>query len=113
MNLLFELSLQRGTLSHLLDAILLLLHLSNMPVASGTDKNKRLSKSQEEGSGKEEFLSSPGREGEGGEVGFPLVPFLRRLSTIPTPQSPYPSLKGMQEVTIGHFCSSRVEFARL
>ena len=28
-------------------------------------------------------------EGERGEGEFPLVPFLRRLNQIPTPQSPY------------------------
>ncbi len=102
MTLLFELALQRGTLSHILDAILLLLHLSAMPPSS-TVKNKRLSKSSQEEGKEEEFLLSGGGAGgrgeeEGSEVGFPLVPFLRRLSTIPTPQSPYPSLKGVQEV---------------
>ena len=105
MSLLFELALQRGTLSHILDAILLLLHLSSMP-AAGTDKNQKLSKSQDEAKGEEFVMSGGGgargrrAEEKGSEVGFPLVPFLRRLSTIPTPPSPYPSLKGVQEVGV-------------
>ena len=93
MSLLLELALQRGTLSHILDAVLLLLRLSDMP-SFGADKNRRLLKAEDEGK-----AESPSVEREErGERSFPLVPFLRRLSTIPTPLPPYPTLKGAQEV---------------
>lgn len=113
MSLLLELALQRGTLSHILDAILLLLCLSNMP-SFGADKNSRPPKSED---GVKVESPSGGRTGEGGgggggqegrggrswrhegrQMSFPLVHFLRRLGSISTPPSPYPSLKDVQEV---------------
>ena len=95
MNLLLELALQRGTLSHLLDAILLLLRLSNMP-PFGADKNRRLPK---EGRKEACLFGGGGQREEGGETSFPLVPFLRRLGGVATPACPYSSLKGPQEVS--------------
>lgn len=93
MSLLLELSLQRGTLSHILDAILLLLRLSDLPA----DKNRRVPKSD----GEEKAESLSGREDqEVNEKNFPLVPFLHRISTIPTPPTPYLSLKAPQEVSV-------------
>ena len=86
MSLLLELALQRGTLSHILDALLLLLRLSDTPPFA-TDKNRRLHKSEEE----EEKEGRGMRELKASEMSFPLVPFLRRLSCICTPPSPFPS----------------------
>lgn len=97
MSLLLELSLQRGTLSHMLDAILLLLRLSHLPA----DKNRRVPKS--EGEKKAESLSG-GEDQEVNEKNFPLVPFLRRISSIPTPPTPYLSLKAPQEVSVPVSC---------
>lgn len=97
MGLLLELALQRGTLSHILDAILLLLRLSDMP-SFGADKNRRVTKSQEEGKAESSSSGRVGQEREERKV--PLVPFLRRLSSIPTPPSPYLALKGVQEVSV-------------
>ncbi len=100
MSLLLELALQRGTLSHILDALLLLLRLSDMPSFAG-DKNRRLHKSVAEE--EKEDLGGEGGGGrrrgeEGSATSFPLVPFLRRIGSIPTPPSLYTTRKG-QEVT--------------
>ena len=106
MSLLLELSLQRGTLSHILDAILLLLRLSHLPA----DKNRRVPKS--EGEEKAESLSG-GEDQEVNEKNFPLVPFLRRISTVPTPPTPYLSLKAPQEVSVAVSCLQSSSFHSL
>ena len=105
MSLLLELALQRGTLNHILDALLLLLRLLDMPYSTA-DKNKCCHKSKKE-EGKEQFQVQGGQRPESGEMSFPLVPFLRRLNSIPTPLSPYQSPKREKEVKVnehGHTC---------
>lgn len=94
MSLLLELALQRGTLSHLLDAILLLLRLSDLP-PFGADKNRRLQKEE----GKEACLSEGRGQGwEENETSFPLVTFLRRLGGVETAPCPFSKVVGVQEV---------------
>lgn len=100
LGLLLELALQRGTLQHVLDAVLLLLRLSD-----AASKNRpRFVKSEEDvprkrppggGGGWDDYgLTS------GDEITCPLVPFLRRLGGIKTP----PSVEVTAEVTTAVSC---------
>lgn len=68
LSLLLELALQRGTLHHLLDCILLLLHLS--------DKASRSNELLKTGMDKELLPEE--------ELNYPLVPFLRKIANIPS-----------------------------
>ena len=68
MSLLLELALQRGTLYHLLDCILLLLHLADKASRS----NELLKTEMDKGLLSEE------------ELNYPLVPFLRKVANIPS-----------------------------
>ena len=68
LSLLFELSLQRGTLPHIIDCILLLLHLAD----NASRSNERLKSEHEK-----EPTSLPEEE-----LTYPLVPFLRRIAAI-------------------------------
>lgn len=97
MSLLLELALQRGTLSHILEALLLLLRLSDLPPFT-PDKNRRAHKMEEE-----DVKGAPhGMDRSSDEADFfPLVSFLRRLASIPTPAPPYPHIKAGQEVQVG------------
>ena len=87
LSLLLELSLQRGTLSHILDSVLLLLRLSGVPdnarniKTAGEVKEKHPSDS-----------GSPRREPV--ETSYPLLPFLRRLDQVPTPLRPVSAEEG-------------------
>ena len=100
MSLLLELILQRATLSHILDAILLLLRLSDFAPCT-PDKNKRAHKMEEEPSkGRAHRMDQESDEPDF----FPLVSFLRRLASIPTPSSPFLSLKGGQDSQVGADC---------
>ena len=83
LGLLLELALQRGTLQHMLDSVLLLLRLSD-----AASKNRpRFVKSEDDVPRKR----PPGQDDygltSGDEVTCPLVPFLRRLGGIKVPQS--------------------------
>lgn len=97
MSLLLELTLQRGTLSHILEALLLLLCLSDLPLST-PDKNRPDHKEVEEGvkGGPHRMERSSDQE----DI-FPLVLFLRRLASIPTPVPPFPYLKPGQEAQVG------------
>ena len=87
-----ELSLQRGTLQHILESVLLLLRLSEL-----TDKNIKLNVKCEEDVKQKRPLDYDVISGEGG---YPLVPFLRRLSGIPTPPCPQPGTKTPDIVSV-------------
>lgn len=83
LGLLLELALQRGTLQHMLDSVLLLLRLSD-----AASKNRpRFVKSEDDVPRKR----PPERDDyglmSGDEVTCPLVPFLRRLGGIKVPPS--------------------------
>ncbi|XP_019851476.1 PREDICTED: E3 ubiquitin-protein ligase HERC2-like [Amphimedon queenslandica] len=75
LSLLTELALQRGTLDCILDCILLLLHLSDK-----ASRSNELLKTEHD---KEPFF--PAEE----ELNYPLVPFLRRISNIPSSSGLY------------------------
>ena len=84
LGLLLELSLQRGTLQHMLDSVLLLLRLSD-----AASKNRpRFVKSEDDDVPRKR---PPGRDDygltSGDEITCPLVPFLRRLGGIKAPPS--------------------------
>lgn len=89
-----ELSLQRGTLQHVLESVLLLLRLSE-----SCDKNQKLNVKCEEDVKQKK---PPDYDVIGGEGGFPLVPFLKRLGSIPTPPSPQPGAR-MADTVCGLF----------
>ena len=74
LSLLLELTLQRGTLQHILDAILLLLQL-----AEKASKSNDLLKTEDK------KASSDIKEED---ACCPLVPFLRRIGGVPTPKLP-------------------------
>ncbi len=97
-SLLLELTMQRASLSHILDAILLLLHLSDVGPCV-PDKNKRAHKVEEE----EEQLKGRAhrvrRESGEAEI-FRLVSFLRRLASIPTPSLPPLWLKAGEDIEV-------------
>ena len=91
LGLLLELALQRGTLQHMLDSVLLLLRLSD-----AASKNRpRFVKSEDDVPRKR----PPGQDDygltSGDEITCPLVPFLRRLGAIKAP----PSVDVVAEVT--------------
>ena len=77
LSLLLELALQRGTLQHILDAILLLLQLAD-----------KASKSNELVKGEECRSSVPLSVDPKEDASYPLAPFLRRMGQIPVPQLP-------------------------
>ena len=96
LGLLLELSLQRGSLQHMLDTVLLLLRLSD-----AASKNRpRFMKSEDDVPRKR----PPGQEDyglmSGDEVTCPLVPFLRRLGGIKVP----PSAEIVSETTTAVSC---------
>ena len=74
LSLLLELALQRGTLDHILDCILLLLYL-----ADKASRSNELLKTEHD---KEPLFSTE-------ELSYPLVPFLRRISNIPSSSAHY------------------------
>ncbi len=87
LSLLLELSLQRGTLSHILDSVLLLLQLSGIP-----DNARNINTTDEV---KEKLPPDfEATEQEVGETSYPLLPFIRRLQQIPTPPSPVGAAEG-------------------
>lgn len=90
LSLLLELSLQRGTLYHILDCILLLLYLAD----KATRSNELL---------KTELDKEPPLPPEE-ELNYPLVPFLRRISNIPTSSSYIP----VRVETVGFSISNSV-----
>lgn len=69
LSLLLELSLQRGMLQNILDCIILLLHIDD----NATRSNELL---------KSEQNKQPVSPNE--ELNYPLVPFLRRIASIPS-----------------------------
>ena len=93
--LILELALQRGTLQQILEAVLLLLRLSGSTCRYYHSNQMQL---KCEG---EETLKKPPEYGKGPpECGnlppsnedqrcYPLIPFLRRIGDIPTPETPY------------------------
>jgi len=93
--LLLELALQRGTLQHILGAVLLLLQLSGSICRYRCNKMQLKSEEEETKKKLPEYTKSPPPKSEynppsnENDRGYPLVPFLRRLGDIPTPQSPY------------------------
>jgi len=93
--LLLELALQRGTLQHILGAVLLLLQLSGSICRYRCNKMQLKSEEEETEKKLPEYTKSPPPKSEyippsnENDRGYPLVPFLRRLGDIPTPQSPY------------------------
>ena len=89
LSLLLELALQRGTLSHILDSVLLLLRLSGVP------DNARNINMAEEVKKKLPPEFQPQRPPRA-ETSYPLLPFLRRLNQVPTPISPVGS-EGVKE----------------
>ena len=96
LGLLLELALQRGTLRHMLDSVLLLLRLSD-----AASKNRpRFVKSEDDVPRKR----PPGQDDygltSGDEITCPLVPFLRRLGGIKAP----PSVEVIAEVTAAVSC---------
>ena len=96
MCLLLELTLQRGTLSHILEGLLLLLRLSYL--IPSTDKNRRACKVDKEGvKGDPQGMEQSADE----EELFPLVLFLRRLASIPISVPNNPHLKAGQETQVG------------
>ena len=81
LGLLLELALQRGTLQHMLDSVLLLLRLSD-----AASKNRpRFEKSEDDVPRKRPPERDDYGLTSGDEVTCPLVPFLRRLGGIQTP----------------------------
>lgn len=89
LSLLMELVLQRGTLEHMLDIVLLLLRLTtNTKMEAG---HKDTPEGKEEG-------SIPSNEDE--RVAS-LVPFLRKLMAVPTPTSPF--LGFSEPSTVSHY----------
>ena len=83
LSLLLELALQRGTLRHILDVVLLLLRISGLP------GNVRKSNTSEDVKEKlpPDFQASRALV----ETSYPLMPFLRRLNDVPTPLCPVPA----------------------
>lgn len=72
LSLLLELAMQRGTLQHILDAIILLLQLADK--ASKSNDHLKKPNGDVPVQGKQE------------EACCPLVPFLRRIASVATPQ---------------------------
>ena len=83
LGLLLELALQRGTLQHMLDSVLLLLRLSE----AMTKNRPRFEKSEDDVPRKRPPERDDYGLTSGDEVMCSLVPFLRRLGGIKTPQS--------------------------
>ena len=83
LGLLLELALQRGTLQHMLDSVLLLLRLSE----AATKNRPRFEKSEDDVPRKRPPERDDYGLTSGEEVMCPLVPFLRRLGGIKAPQS--------------------------
>ena len=89
LSLLLELALQRGTLSHILDSVLLLLRLSGVP-----DNARNINMAEEV---KKKLPPEFQRQRPpSAETSYPLLPFLRRLNQVPTPVSPLGS-EGIKE----------------
>ncbi len=90
LGLLLELSLQRGTLSHLLDSVLLLLRLSGVP-----DNARNINTTAEV---KEKLPPDfePTEQEVAAETSYPLLPFLRRLRQVPTPSCPIGAAEGVK-----------------
>lgn len=84
LGLLLELALQRGTLQHMLDSVLLLLRLSeaaskNRPRFVKSEDDDDVPRKRPRGDQDDYGLTS------GDKITCPLVPFLRRLSGIKAP----------------------------
>lgn len=92
LSLLMELALQRGTLEHMLDVVLLLLRL--------TANTKMEARHKPEG---KEERSIPSNEDE--RVAF-VVPFLRKLMAIPTPNSPFLGFSAPS--TVSHYAMNEL-----
>jgi len=88
LSLLLELALQRGTLSHILDCVLLLLKLSAIP-----DNARNINTAEDVMKKLPPYFQPPGTV----ETNYPLMPFLARLSQVPTPSSPLPAEQGRAE----------------
>ena len=98
-SVLLELTLQRATLSHILEAVLLLLQLSDL-APSAPDKNRRAHKLDEK--------PTKGRSQEFDEqesdhlTVYPLASYLRRLAAIPTPSPPSPRPNEGHDIQVKH-----------
>lgn len=90
LGLLLELSLQRGTLSHILDSVLLLLRLSGVP-----DNARNINTADEVKEKLPPDFEATEQE-VAAEIGYPLLPFLRRLQQVPTPLSPVGAAEGVK-----------------
>jgi len=99
-SVLLELTLQRATLSHILEAILLLLQLSDL-TPSTPDKNRRAHKLEEEPT----KGRCQGLEQEDRLTFYPLASYLRRLAAIPSPSPPSPRLNEAQDIQVSSFSS--------
>ena len=105
LGLLLELALQRGTLQHMLDPVLLLLRLSD----TASKNRPRFVKSEDDVPRKR----PPGQDDygltSGDEITCPLIPFLRRLSGIKAP----PSAEVVAETTtaVSYFENAMCAFA--
>lgn len=82
LTLLLELAIQRGTLRHILDVVLLLLKLSGIP------DNLRNRNTDERVKEKLPVEFQASRAIVATETSYPLLPFLRRLGGVPTPSCP-------------------------
>ena len=96
LGLLLELALQRGTLQHMLDSVLLLLRLSE----AATKNRPRFEKSEDDVPRKRPPERDDYGLTSGDDVMCPLVPFLRRLGGIKAPRS----AEVAQEITSAVSC---------
>ena len=103
--LILELALQRGTLQQILEAVLLLLRLSGSTcryyhsnqMQLKCEGEETLKKPPEYGKGPQECGNLPPSNED--QRCYPLIPFLRRIGDIPTPETPYVGFQRVDTVS--------------